>query len=127
MGVITEAATIITRDADIVVATTITMDIVTIMENDTELEMVIMDTTTVEAIIENLCTTGEEVITADTNRFFLFPYSGFTCVWTRDRNIQTVDEDFWEHFDWFQARFYKDNPHEAGLFGLNRYYYKVLR
>jgi Fatty acid cis/trans isomerase (CTI) len=40
--------------------------------------------------------------------------------------INRGDDDFWETYDWFQERFYKDNPHEAGLFDLNRYYPKVF-
>ena len=39
--------------------------------------------------------------------------------------IMRSDKDFWKHYDWFQNRFFKDNPHEAGLFDLNRYYYKA--
>ncbi|MDD2906916.1 MAG: fatty acid cis/trans isomerase [Sulfurimonas sp.] len=41
--------------------------------------------------------------------------------------ISRGDADFWEHYDWFQKRFLEENPHEGGLFDLNRYYYKVLR
>ncbi|MBA3025216.1 MAG: peptidylprolyl isomerase [Sulfurimonas sp.] len=41
--------------------------------------------------------------------------------------ISRGDEDFWEHYDWFAQRFGEQNPHEAGLLDLNRYYYKVLR
>ena len=41
--------------------------------------------------------------------------------------ISRGNEDFWEHYDWFAQRFYEQNPHEAGLLDLNRYYYKVLR
>jgi hypothetical protein len=34
------------------------------------------------------------------------------------------DEDgFWDHYDWFQKRFYEDDPLQAGLYDLNRYYY----
>ena len=32
---------------------------------------------------------------------------------------------FWETYDVFQKEFYKENPIEAGLFDLNRYYYKA--
>jgi hypothetical protein len=41
--------------------------------------------------------------------------------------VNRGDDDFWQHYDWFQKKFYKENPHEAGLFDLNRYYYKVLK
>ncbi|WP_415398408.1 fatty acid cis/trans isomerase [Sulfurimonas sp. CS5] len=40
--------------------------------------------------------------------------------------VNRGDDDFWDTYDWFQERFYKDNPHEAGLFDLNRYYHKVF-
>ena len=36
------------------------------------------------------------------------------------------DENFWKIYDWFQKRFLEDNPSEAGLFDLNRYYHKVF-
>ncbi len=37
--------------------------------------------------------------------------------------INRGKEDFWEHFDWFQKRYLKDEPIQGGLFDLNRYYY----
>jgi hypothetical protein len=40
--------------------------------------------------------------------------------------INRGDDDFWQNYDWFQERFYKDNPHEAGLFDLNRYHHRVF-
>jgi hypothetical protein len=40
--------------------------------------------------------------------------------------INRGDDDFWQNYDWFQERFYKDNPSEAGLFDLNRYYHRVF-
>jgi len=40
--------------------------------------------------------------------------------------VSRGDDDFWQTYDWFQERFYKENPHEAGLFDLNRYYHKVF-
>ncbi|WP_373004932.1 fatty acid cis/trans isomerase [Sulfurimonas sp.] len=40
--------------------------------------------------------------------------------------VNRGDDDFWETYDWFQEKFYKDKPHEAGLFDLNRYYHKVF-
>lgn len=40
--------------------------------------------------------------------------------------VNRGDDDFWQTYDWFQKRFYEDNPHEAGLFDLNRYYHKVF-
>ncbi len=33
------------------------------------------------------------------------------------------DDSFWSHYDWFQKRFYEDDPLQAGLYDLNRYYY----
>ncbi len=39
----------------------------------------------------------------------------------------TRDEpEFWEEYDWFQKRFYERHPVEAGLFDLNRYYYRAF-
>jgi len=35
------------------------------------------------------------------------------------------DPNFWKHFDWFQNEFYNLEPLEAGLYDLNRYYYKA--
>ncbi|MFT7005123.1 MAG: hypothetical protein ACJAWW_002492 [Sulfurimonas sp.] len=40
--------------------------------------------------------------------------------------VNRGDDNFWETYDWFQERFYKDNPHESGIFDLNRYYHKVF-
>ena len=54
---ITKMVIIIIRDVDIITGTTTTVDIVTIKENDTEQKMADMDTTTVEATINNLLTT----------------------------------------------------------------------
>ncbi|MEN8188459.1 MAG: fatty acid cis/trans isomerase [Thermodesulfobacteriota bacterium] len=39
--------------------------------------------------------------------------------------VNRADKDFWQVFDWFQQRFYKEQPIRAGLFDLNRYYYKA--
>jgi len=39
--------------------------------------------------------------------------------------INRGEDNFWEYFDWFQKRFLKENPISAGLFDLNRYYYKA--
>ncbi|MBL4901191.1 MAG: fatty acid cis/trans isomerase [Desulfocapsa sp.] len=39
--------------------------------------------------------------------------------------INRANKQFWEHYDWFQERFYKDQPVQAGLFDLNRYYYEA--
>ena len=39
--------------------------------------------------------------------------------------VNRADDDFWEHYDWFQKRFYEEQPVQAGLFDLNRYYYKA--
>ena len=35
------------------------------------------------------------------------------------------DIDFWEHYDWFQEHFYKEQPVESGMYDLNRYYYRA--
>jgi hypothetical protein len=40
--------------------------------------------------------------------------------------INRSDEDFWEIYDWFQDRFLQSDPVRAGLFDLNRYYYKAF-
>lgn len=39
--------------------------------------------------------------------------------------VNRADDDFWEQYDWFQARFNKDQPVNSGLFDLNRYYYEA--
>jgi len=39
--------------------------------------------------------------------------------------INRADENFWEEYDWFQARFNAEQPVQSGLFDLNRYYYKA--
>jgi hypothetical protein len=39
--------------------------------------------------------------------------------------IGREQEDFWEHYDWFQKRFYEQDPLQAGLYDLNRYYFKA--
>jgi len=39
--------------------------------------------------------------------------------------INRAEKDFWEHYDWLQARFNKDQPVQSGLFDLNRYYYEA--
>ena len=39
--------------------------------------------------------------------------------------INRADDDFWERYDWFQQRFKEDQPVQAGLFDLNRYYYRA--
>ena len=36
--------------------------------------------------------------------------------------ISRSNENFWDYFDWFQEEFEKDEPLEAGLYDLNRYY-----
>ncbi len=41
-------------------------------------------------------------------------------------SVNRADDDYWEHYDWFQARFNSDKPVKAGLFDLNRYYYKAF-
>jgi len=37
--------------------------------------------------------------------------------------VNRADGRFWDAYDWFQKRFYEDDPVHAGLFDLNRYYY----
>lgn len=39
--------------------------------------------------------------------------------------INRSDERFWETYDWFQKRFFEDEPVQGGLFDLNRYYFKA--
>lgn len=41
----------------------------------------------------------------------------------RSYGINRAHPQFWQHFDWFQNRFEKNQPIEAGLFDLNRYFY----
>jgi len=35
--------------------------------------------------------------------------------------INRADNNFWEHYDWFQEQFNKEQPVHSGLFDLNRY------
>ncbi len=37
--------------------------------------------------------------------------------------INRGEDDFWEHFDWFQKRYLEDEPIQGGLFDLNRYFF----
>lgn len=37
--------------------------------------------------------------------------------------INRAEDRLWDAYDWFQKRFYEDEPVHAGLFDLNRYYY----
>jgi len=39
--------------------------------------------------------------------------------------INRSDERFWDAYDWFQQRFYEDEPVQGGLFDLSRYYYNA--
>jgi hypothetical protein len=39
--------------------------------------------------------------------------------------VNRADDDLWETYDWFQERFNADDPVRAGLFDLNRYYFKA--
>ncbi len=39
--------------------------------------------------------------------------------------ISRGDAEFWEHFEWFQKRLEKEQPIEAGLLDLNRYYHSA--
>ena len=40
--------------------------------------------------------------------------------------VNRADDDFWEHYDWFQQRFNNEQPVYSGLFDLNRYSYEAL-
>ncbi|MCD6535105.1 MAG: fatty acid cis/trans isomerase [Deltaproteobacteria bacterium] len=39
--------------------------------------------------------------------------------------VNRADDNFWDYFDWFQKRFFEEQPIQAGLFDLNRYYFKA--
>ncbi|WP_028580543.1 fatty acid cis/trans isomerase [Desulfogranum japonicum] len=39
--------------------------------------------------------------------------------------VNRANPDFWKQYDWFQERFNTDEPVQAGLFDLNRYYFKA--
>jgi hypothetical protein len=39
--------------------------------------------------------------------------------------VNRAEERLWDTYDWFQKRFYEDEPVSSGLFDLNRYYYKA--
>lgn len=39
--------------------------------------------------------------------------------------VNRADDDFWEHYDWFQQRFNNEQPVQSGLFDLNRYHFKA--
>jgi hypothetical protein len=39
--------------------------------------------------------------------------------------VNRAEDRLWDVYDWFQKRFYEDEPVNAGLFDLNRYYYKA--
>lgn len=41
--------------------------------------------------------------------------------------VNRAESHFWEKYDWFQERFNKDQPVQAGLFDLNRYYYRAFK
>ncbi|MCI5221211.1 MAG: peptidylprolyl isomerase, partial [Candidatus Electrothrix sp. AR4] len=36
--------------------------------------------------------------------------------------VNRAASKFWEEYDWFQQRFFEEQPVQAGLFDLNRYY-----
>ena len=40
--------------------------------------------------------------------------------------INRANKNFWEEYDWFQARFDVEQPVRSGLFDLNRYYYEAV-
>ena len=37
--------------------------------------------------------------------------------------VNRAEDRLWDTYDWFQKRFYEDEPVNSGLFDLNRYYY----
>jgi hypothetical protein len=37
--------------------------------------------------------------------------------------VNRAEDRLWDMYDWFQKRFYEDEPVNGGLFDLNRYYY----
>jgi len=39
--------------------------------------------------------------------------------------VNRADDRLWDAYDWFQQRFYEDEPVRGGLFDLNRYYYNA--
>ena len=39
--------------------------------------------------------------------------------------VNRADDDFWDHYDWFQKRFKDEQPLNSGLFDLNRYNFKA--
>ena len=41
--------------------------------------------------------------------------------------VNRADDNFWDYFDWFQKRFFEEQPIQAGLFDLNRYYFKAYQ
>lgn len=40
--------------------------------------------------------------------------------------VNRAQDDFWDHYDWFQKRFDTDEPLMSGRFDLNRYYPKAV-
>lgn len=43
----------------------------------------------------------------------------------RRYGVNRADPGFWSHYDWFQARFLRDEPVRGGLFDLNRYFHRA--
>ncbi|MBD3817218.1 MAG: fatty acid cis/trans isomerase, partial [Halothiobacillus sp.] len=43
-----------------------------------------------------------------------------------DLIVTREEEGFWQTYDWFQERFNATHPIQAGLFDLNRYYYRAF-
>ncbi|MDD5167320.1 MAG: fatty acid cis/trans isomerase, partial [Syntrophales bacterium] len=39
--------------------------------------------------------------------------------------VNRAEDRLWDVYDWFQKRFYEDEPVDAGLFDLNRYFYRA--
>ena len=57
----------------------------------------------------NLLSSEESLGEAEIDRFFRY-------------GINRAEPRFWQEYDWFQQRFFQEQPVEAGLFDLNRYY-----
>ncbi len=60
-------------------------------------------------LMVNLDTLDKEERTARFNKF----------------GINRANPKFWDYYDWFQNRFFEDDPVQSGLFDLNRYYHRA--
>jgi len=54
------------------------------------------------------------LINFDINEVYLSKYKKYA--------ISRANKNFWKQFDWFQNEFYQEEPIDAGLYDLNRYY-----